>query len=237
MQHTVRKNRADIYGNRTGTETGPYMKTVLFLLGALLLVVQSYRTMALEDPVQMLQQVSHSVMAQIKDQSHHLKKHPSELYAIVDQAVFPHVDFVEMARWVVGRNAWKDANDSVRQAFISEFKTLVMRSYAHSLLEYADYTFEFLPLRTDPQSHKRLEVTSLVKGDGRVLNMEYRLLRDNESWKVYDIIFENVSLVQGYRAQFAEDIQRNGVEAVVETIRKKNARAHHADTDTNTEMQ
>ncbi len=214
------------------------LRKIVFFLGALLLLgIQSYRTMALEDPVQMLQHVSHGVMSQFKNQANHLKKHPSELYAIVDQAVFPHVDFVEMARWVVGRNAWKDANDRVRQAFIAEFKTLVVRSYAHSLLEYSAYTFEFLPLRTNPQSHKRLEVTSLVKGDGRVLNMEYRLLRDHESWKVYDIIFENVSLVQGYRAQFSEDIQRNGVEAVVQTLRKKNARAYYDDRDTTPEMQ
>lgn len=210
----------------------------LFFLAALLLGIQSYRTMALEDPVQMLQNLSQRVMSQIQAQApHYLKKHPSQLYAIVNQAIFPHIDFLEMARWVVGRNAWKEANESLRQSFIAEFKTLVVRSYAHSLLEYAHYSFEFLPLRTDPQSHKRLEVASLVKGDGHVLHMEYRLLRNHESWKVYDIIFENVSLVQGYRAQFAEDIQKNGVEAVVETLRKKNARAQHAETDINRDMQ
>ena len=202
-------------------------KTVRFLC-VLLLSLQSAQSIALEDPVQMLHQVTHTVMAQINADASYLKKHSNKLYNIVDTTVFPHIDFVEMARWVVGRNAWRDANDTVRQSFISEFKTLVVRSYAHSLLEYADYTFEFLPLRTDPQTQKRLEVLSKVKGDGRVLNIEYRLVRENDAWKVYDIIFENVSLVQGYRAQFSEDIQRNGVEAVVETLHKKNQRAHHA---------
>ncbi len=216
-------------------------KTILFV-GALLFGLQSYQCMALEpvqmlkqesialeDPVQMLTQVTHSVMTAINARSSYLKKNPSELYTIVDQTVFPHIDFTEMARWVVGRNAWRDANEDLRSAFIREFKTLVVRSYAHSLLEYVDYTFEFLPLRTDPRTQKRLEVTSLVKGDGRVLNMQYRLLQEDNRWKVYDIIFENVSLVQGYRAQFDGDIQRNGVKAVVETIHKKNERAHHVD--------
>ena len=202
-------------------------KTVRFLC-ALLLSLQSAQSMALEDPVQMLQQLTHTVMAKINADAAHLKKHSNELYAIVNTTVFPHVDFVEMARWVVGRNAWRDANQTVRQSFITEFKTLVVHSYAHSLLAYADYTFEFLPLRTDPQTQKRLEVLTKVRGDGRVLNMEYRLVRQNDDWKVYDIIFENVSLVQAYRAQFAEDIQRNGVEAVVKTLHKKNAQAHHA---------
>jgi phospholipid transport system substrate-binding protein len=201
-------------------------KTVRFLC-VLLLSLQSAQSIALEeDPVQMLQQLTHTVMAQINADPYHLKRHSNELYTIVDATVFPHMDFVEMARWVVGRNAWRDANAAVRKSFITEFKTLVMRSYAHSLLEYADYTVEFLPLRTDPKTQQRLEVLSKVTGDGRVLNMEYRLLRENNAWKVYDIVFENVSLVQGYRAQFAEDIQRNGVEAVVETLRKKNGRAH-----------
>jgi phospholipid transport system substrate-binding protein len=204
------------------------IKKTLRFLCALLLSLHSAQSMALEDPVQMLQQVTHTVMAQINADAAHLKKHSTELYTIVDTTVFPHVDFVEMARWVVGRNAWREANEGVRQSFIKEFKTLVVRSYAHTLLEYVDYTFEFLPLRTNPQTQKRLEVLSKVKGDGRVLNMEYRLVRENEAWKVYDIIFENVSLVQGYRAQFAEDIQRNGVQAVVETLHKKNERAHHS---------
>ena len=49
-----------------------------------------------------------------------------------------------MARWVVGRNAWRAADQATQQAFMTAFKTLMIRSYANSLLEYAHYTLDFL---------------------------------------------------------------------------------------------
>jgi len=177
-----------------------------------------------QDPIEMLKGVTGQIMTELRQNEDMLREHPDKLFDLIDHIAIPHVDFTEMGKWVVGRNAWRGANDKVREQFLKEFQNLVVRSYGRSLLEYADYKIEFLPLRNKEEmlKKKRIEVSSFLKGEGRSLKMDYRLIDVGNEWKVFDIIMENVSIVQGYRAQFAEDIQRNGLAAVVKTIKEKN---------------
>ncbi len=66
-------------------------------------------------------------------------------------------------------------------------------------------------------------MTSLVKGGVKGdIRISYRLIKSDNEWRVYDIIIEGVSLMQGYRAQFAEEVKNGGVAAVIQKIRTKN---------------
>lgn len=207
---------------------------VLFVF-TLILAMNSTTIPALENsknPADILQALTEDVMQNIKANLGQFKKHPNELYALIDRRICPYIDFVEMARWVVGRNAWRAAEPATQEAFIKAFKTLLIRSYSNSLLEYAHYHLNFMPLKSEWNTQKRVSVASRLIGEGHTLHMEYRLLREENDWKVYDIIFENVSLIQGYRAQFAKDIQKNGVKAAIETLNRKNAQnATHVHTE------
>lgn len=178
---------------------------------------------SLENPVSMLNTVTHNVMRELRQHQAEVKHNNTKLYALVDRFILPHVDFAEMARWVVGRNAWKTADASTQTAFVAEFKTMVVRTYARSLLEYRNQDIEFLPVRGDIDSKKRIEVLSLIKESGKApIRMDYHLIRVGDSWKVYDIIVEGVSLMQGYRAQFAEDIREGGLDKAIERMKRHN---------------
>ncbi len=198
------------------------MKKVVAFVVAVFFALNAGCVFSLEEPVSMLKTVTGEIMTKLRENQEDIKLHPKKLYATVEHIAIPHVDFVEMGRWVVGRNAWRSASDATKDGFIHEFKILVVRSYARSLLEYLNYEIEFLPMRDSVDDKKRIEVLSLLKGEGRSLKMNYRLIDSKDRWRVFDIILENVSLVQGYRAQFANDIQRGGLKTVVETVRKKN---------------
>lgn len=177
---------------------------------------------AAEDPIKMLEGVTSQVMTVLKENKEDLKRNPNKIYEVVNRYILPHADFTEMAKWVVGRNAWSKASPTLQQSFVAEFKTLVIRSYAQSLLSYNNQTIEFLPLRSSANK-ERVQVSSMIKQPGKKsTRIDYRLLQDSGTWKVYDIIIEGVSLMQGYHAQFAEDVQRGGVAAVVEKLRGHN---------------
>lgn len=200
----------------------------IFFLGLIVSLVAVKPVFAEEDPLRMLQNVTTQVMAELKSHREELRRHPDKIYTLVDHLIVPHVDFSEMARWVVGRNAWKTASAAVKQEFINEFKTMVIRSYARSLLEYTDQRIEFLPLREAIKDKTRLEILSLIKGEGKEpVRMDYRLLHEEDkTWQVYDIVIEGVSLMQGYRAQFEEDVKKGGMKSVIEKMRNHNAQRH-----------
>ncbi len=187
-------------------------KVAIVFLSAVLFLVGAERAFSLQDPVSMLKNVTDQVMSELNQNRAEFKKNPHKLYHLIEQHILPHVDFAEMGRWVAGRNAWKAADAVTQNAFIQEFKTLVIKSYGHSLLEYAGEAIEFLPLREAIGDKTRIQILSLVKESGKSpLHMNYHLVRMGDDWRVYDIIIEGVSIVQGYRAQFAEDIKEGGV--------------------------
>jgi phospholipid transport system substrate-binding protein len=185
----------------------------------------SGQVLSIEDPVQMLNGVTGRVISELKVHREEIHKDHHKIYAVADHLILPYVDLTEMARWVVGRNAWKEADVTTQQAFVREFKILLVGSYAGSLLGYTDQKIEFLPLRSAVENQQRIQVSSLIKDGGKApLHLDYRLIREGNSWKVYDIIIEGVSLAQGYRAQFAEDVRVGGVSQVVRSMQRHNAR-------------
>jgi phospholipid transport system substrate-binding protein len=175
-----------------------------------------------QNPVEMLESVTNRVLAELKSHQAIIKANPKKIYDVVNFIVLPHVDFVEMAKWVVGRNAWKAADTATKKEFVQAFKTMIVRTYARSLLEYTDQTIEFLPLRETLGSQPRIQVASVIEDNGQTTHIDYYLLRESEDWKIYDIVIEGVSLIQGYRAQFADDVRQGGVAAVLEAVRRHN---------------
>jgi phospholipid transport system substrate-binding protein len=200
------------------------LKCWVLVLGTVwCLVSGSFVFSATQDPISTLRSVTENVMQELQTHRQEVRQNSNKLYALVDHLILPHIDFSEMARWVVGRSAWKLADDATKSAFIAEFKTMVVRSYARSLLEYTDQKIEFLPLRGAIGDKQRIKVLSLIKENGKdPVHMDYNLIRDGDAWKVYDIIVEGVSLMQGYRAQFAEDIKQGGLKAAIDRMHRHN---------------
>lgn len=199
-------------------------KGFLFLMSTMVLLSLAGRAVSQENPVQMLKSVTSQVMNELKNNRSTLRRDPDQVFGMVERFILPHVDFIEMARWVVGRNAWKEASAETQRTFVHEFKTMVVRSYARSLLNYTDQEIEFLPLRDSAQK-SRIKVSSIIKDHGREpIRMDYLLVQAGDTWRVYDIVIEGVSLVQGYRSQFAEDITSGGLDAALEKIQRHNRR-------------
>jgi phospholipid transport system substrate-binding protein len=189
----------------------------------LCLTLGSTKASATEDPIQMLKNVTSRTMGALKENRSDLHRHPEKIYDVVNSYILPHVDFTEMARWVVGRNAWQEANEATKREFVGEFRTMVVRTYAQSLLKYTNQTVEFTPLRGSQEGKGRVQVSSFIREPGKKpVRMDYRLLRADGNWKVYDIIIEGVSLMQGYRAQFADDVRHGGLSEVVQKLRSHN---------------
>lgn len=195
---------------------------IALFLGTILFGTISSSVCATEDPIAMLQGVTSRVMSALRKHRAEMNQNPQKLYALVESVILPHVDFSEMARWVVGRNAWKAADSHTQNTFIHEFKILVVRSYARSLLQYTEQKIEFLPFRGSLEGKTRAKISSLVQDSQSSIRMDYHLIREDNIWRVYDIIIEGVSLMQGYRAQFADDIRDGGLEKVIQKMRQHN---------------
>lgn len=195
-----------------------------FLL--VLLLVQTVfvkQVVAAESPDVMLNRITKDMLTTLRDRDDELRTKPNLIFEIIDKILVPHVDSMGMARWVAGRHAWSKANQSQRIRFANEFRDLLIRTYASTLIAYNNQTVEYLPIRGDVANKRRVQVNSLIREPGKdPIKVAYRLISKANGWKVYDISIEGVSLLKGFQSQFSTEIQQKGIESVIKRIQEHN---------------
>jgi phospholipid transport system substrate-binding protein len=128
-------------------------------------------------------------------------------------------DQVELARWSLGNN-WNKLTEAQRREFVALFQQVLEKAYADKILAYTDEKITFD--REVPISKTRVEVQTRVVTKSKEIPINYRVVQESDgTWKVYDVVVENVSLVMNYRSQFNDILSKNTPEQLLETLRKK----------------
>jgi phospholipid transport system substrate-binding protein len=142
---------------------------------------------------------------------------------MVDQNVLPHFDFRKMSALVLGSN-WREADAGQRDRFTSEFRQLLVRTYATALLKYTDEKVVMLPYRAPPPDDRTVTVKTEVRRSGQPpipIHYEFYLNRDGQ-WKVYDVSIEGVSIVTSYTNTYAERVRRDGLDKLIAGLSQEN---------------
>jgi phospholipid transport system substrate-binding protein len=186
--------------------------------------MQSFPTLSAENPLGMMQNITQKVIYWLEEQPN--KRHVSdEVYDLIERLILPYVDFSGMARWVAGRNAWNEADNVTKKEFTQEFKTLLVKNYAQFLMKFSNEEIEFLPLREATGNKKQVQVKSLIiRNNSSPIHVDYYLILQNDRWMIYDMVVEGSSLLQGYKTEFADDIQNGGIEAAIDKMHSLNNR-------------
>jgi phospholipid transport system substrate-binding protein len=127
-------------------------------------------------------------------------------------------DEVELSRRSMGMN-WNKLNVAQRQEFVKLFEQVLEKAYADRILSYTNEKIEFT--KESMTSGNMAEVRTKVITASKEIPISYRVILKDGAWKVYDVIIENVSLVQNYRTQFNDILAKNSPEQLLEILRKK----------------
>lgn len=196
---------------------------VKFLLCAVFLLI-TQTVFAASSPMDMMQQVTNQTLHTLQQNQASLQSNPKVVYGIIYRILLPHVDMQEMSRVVLGREVWMNSSANEKQRFVGQFKLLLVRTYSTALAAYKNETVRFMPLRGYNGSNSRVQVDSMIlQQGGPSIPVSYRLVLKGGQWKLYDLIVDGVSLVESYRAQFADAISQSGLESVVNQLTQKNA--------------
>ena len=173
-----------------------------------------------QSPVDMLKQTSDQMLAALKQNKASLKNNPGIIYGLVNRILLPHVDLESMSRSVIGRTYWDQATPQQKEEFKKLFTRQVVQTYSDALASYENEQVKFQPLRDT--SGNRVQVhSSIVRPNGQVIAVNYRLINSGGDWKVYDFSVEGISIVQSYRAQFADDLSQGGLAGLLTKMRQK----------------
>ena len=141
---------------------------------------------------------------------------------VVEAKLAPHFDFTHMTMLAMGRN-WQKASPAQQAELTTQFKTLLVHTYAGALSKYRDEKIEYKPLAPNPSATDVTVKTQVIKsGGGAPVPIDYSLAKTADGWKAYDIIVGGVSLVTNYRDEFNEQIRNGSVDGLIKTLKAKN---------------
>lgn len=173
-----------------------------------------------EAPDALIKRISNEVMTTVSNDVAIQQGNVQRVMDLVNTRVMPHVNFQRMTASAVGRH-WRSATPEQQQRLQAEFKTLLVRTYAGALGELKGKTFHFRPLRAQA-TDTEVVVRSEVRGRGEPIQLDYRLEKTPQGWKVYDLNVLGVWLGETYRTQFAQEITKSGVDGLIAFLAQRN---------------
>jgi phospholipid transport system substrate-binding protein len=176
---------------------------------------------AQESPDALVKRIADEVIAVVKSDKDLQAGNSAKVVQLAEAKVLPHFDFTRMTRLAVGRN-WQQATPEQREALTKEFRTLLVRTYSTSLSQYRDQKIEVKPLQASPGDTDVMVRTAVLQEGGPPIPIDYRMAKEKDGWKVYDVVIDGASLVTTYRGSFNDQIQRAGIDGLVKTLQERN---------------
>ena len=140
---------------------------------------------------------------------------------VVRRDVLPYVDFVALSRWVLGKH-WRKATPAQREAFMAQFREMLLLTYLRNVTSYRETAVRFQPLRGAPQDD-RVQVQAEVEPQGApVVNVMFRMHQVDGRWLIYDVSVQGISLVATHRSGFSQEISRNGLDGLITRLTEMN---------------
>lgn len=191
------------------------------ILGALLFCVAGAAYAEVIAPDVLIKNTVQEVTAIIKQDKDIQAGNQKKIVALVDAKVLPHFDFQRMTQLAVGRY-WRTASPEQKQALVTQFRDMLVRTYTKVFTVYRDQKIEVKPLRSAPGDTEVTVNTVISKPGAQATLVDYEMKKAADGWKVFDISIEGVSMVMSYRGTFASQIQQDGIDGLIKTLSDKN---------------
>ena len=127
-------------------------------------------------------------------------------------------DEIEFSKRTLTRN-WNKFSPAERVEFVKLFEQVLEKSYIDKILDYSNEKVNFY--KESMLSDNQAEIQTKIVTASKEVPIFYRMILKDGKWKVYDVVVENVSLVQNYRTQFNDILTKNTPEQLLEILRKK----------------
>jgi phospholipid transport system substrate-binding protein len=139
----------------------------------------------------------------------------------IKKIVGSFLDFEELARRSLARH-WDGLSPKQRADFVKTLRELVERNYVRQLYGQPDYN---LKLENEEKDGNEATVTGTLfaksKGKKVTMALEYKFLKKNNRWVVYDVVTDDLSLLENYRAEFNKVIAKESFDALLSKMKKK----------------
>lgn len=191
------------------------------LMAGFLATAAPARAQNMTPPDVLAKRVTDEVLAVLRTDKDIQSGDRKKILDLVEKKVLPHFNFVRMTQLAVGRY-WREASPEQQKSLVSEFRTLLVQTYAATFTAYRDQAIEYRPLRMQPDETDVVVKSLINQSGGKPVTVDYKMQKSDSGWKVYDVVVGDLSLVQSYRGTFTTEVQKGGIDGLVKALTEKN---------------
>jgi len=114
-----------------------------------------------------------------------------EKHKQVEDVVLQRVDFETLSKLVLARN-WTRFTDPQRDEFMTLFKNHLSMTYGRNVESYKNEKVTITEDHAEPRGDWTVR-TKILRPGGSDISVDYRLRQVDGTWRIIDIIIENVS--------------------------------------------
>lgn len=138
----------------------------------------------------------------------------------MNSTVMPKLDIKLMSKIILGKKIWTNLSENQKGDFVEAFKYRMTSTYMKSITAFDGEKVIFLPYEPGKRDNIAY-VKSKYLIPGGDIAVDYRLIKKSNAWKVYDIIFDGISLMKNYRADFREHVSQNGIDSLISSLKEE----------------
>lgn len=146
------------------------------------------------------------------------KERRAERRTLLREEISKAFDFDEMAKRSLGP-AWRQRTPEERKEYVGLFRQVLENSYLGKVEAYQGEKIKYGKESVEEGRIATVE-TLIVTGKGQEIPLNYRMLKEKPGWRVYDVIIEEISLVNNYRSQFAGILQKSSFPDLLARLRE-----------------
>ena len=151
---------------------------------------------------------------------------PEKLSQAINDILGPAINFELFSKGVLGKHR-RTITPEQFNAFVVEFKRLLIDTYANTVFEFSGESINYLPF-SNPQNKDRVKVkTEFITKNNQKIPMTFSMnIRDDSEWKVYNIKIQTpeatIELIPLFRSDYSDRISKSGIEHLINELRKIN---------------
>lgn len=173
------------------------------------------------NPYQMIEQVADKTFKRVKTEQNQITSDREHLRVIVQEELMPYVDSQYAALKVLGPAVMKSASKEQVKSFISAFDQYLVATYASVFTMYKEQKVEFEQERAVGNQKAVVVRTKIVEAGRPEIVIDFKVRNVSETWKAFDMVAEGISLLDAKRAELADPLRIQGIEAVTTMLLDK----------------
>ena len=130
------------------------------------------------------------------------------------------IDFQEMAKRILATN-WKQINDKQKKVFINLFRQILLNDHWSRISQFSGEKISYIATSIENDTLATVDTVIERPDKQAVIPVSYRMILKSGKWKVYDVMIENLSLIQSYRQEYAAIINNSDFEGLLKHMERE----------------